>query len=61
METQIEKDMEQRQVLTNLMAGGYLEPAHFDKESNALAAEAETLVPFLRRAGHGAFEDGGNL
>jgi DNA invertase Pin-like site-specific DNA recombinase len=43
METQIEKNMERRQVLTNLMAGGYLEPALFNKESNALAAEAETL------------------
>lgn len=43
LETQIEKNMEQRQVLTNLMAGGYLEPALFNKESNALAAEAETL------------------
>lgn len=43
LETQIEKNMEQRQVLTNLMAGGYLEPALFNKESNALAVEAETL------------------
>lgn len=40
---QIEKNMEQRQVLTNLMAGGYLEPAFFNKESNALEAEAEAL------------------
>ena len=31
------------QVLTNLMAGGYLEPALFNKESNTLASEAETL------------------
>lgn len=43
LETQIEKNMEQRQVLTNLMAGGYLEPALFNKESNALAVESETL------------------
>lgn len=43
LETAIEKNMEQRQVLTNLMAGGYLEPALFNKESNALAAEADTL------------------
>ena len=37
LEAQIEKNMEQRQVLTSLMAGGYLEPALFSKESNALA------------------------
>lgn len=43
LETQIEKNIEQRQVLTNLMAGGYLEPALFNKESNALVVEAETL------------------
>lgn len=43
LETQIEKNMEQRQVLTNLMAGGYLEPALFNRESNTLASEAETL------------------
>lgn len=43
LELQIEKNMEQRQVLTSLMAGGYLEPALFNKESNALAAEAEAL------------------
>ena len=43
LEEKIEKNMEQRQVLTSLMAGGYLELALFNKESNALAAEAETL------------------
>lgn len=43
LETQIEKNMEQRQVLTKLMTGGYLEPALFNKESNSLAVEAETL------------------
>lgn len=43
LELQIEKNMEQRQVLTSLMAGGYLEPALFNKESNALAVEAEAL------------------
>lgn len=43
LELQIEKNMEQRQVLTSLMAGGYLEPALFNKESNALATEAEAL------------------
>ena len=43
LETAIEKNREQKQVLTNLMASGYLEPALFNKESNELAAEAETL------------------
>ena len=43
LETAIEKNREQKQVLTNLMAGGYLEPALFNKESNELAAEAEAL------------------
>lgn len=43
LETAIEKNMEQRQVLTNLMASGYLEPALFNKESNTLAAEADAL------------------
>lgn len=43
LETAIEKNREQKQVLTNLMANGYLEPALFNKESNELAAEADTL------------------
>lgn len=43
LELQIEKNMEQRQVLTSLMAGGYLEPVLFNKENNALAVEAEAL------------------
>lgn len=43
LETLIEKNMEQRQVLTSLMASGYLEPALFNKESNTLTVEAETL------------------
>ena len=34
LETAIEKNREQKQVLTNLMASGYLEPALFNKESN---------------------------
>ena len=53
LETAIEKNREQKQVLTNLMASGYLEPALFNKESNELAAEAEALnFPFLRGADH---------
>ena len=43
LETAIEKNREQKQVLTNLMASGYLEPALFNKESNELAADAEAL------------------
>lgn len=43
LETAIEKNTEQRQVLTNLMASGYLEPALFNKESNELASEADSL------------------
>lgn len=43
LETAIEKNTEQRQVLTNLMASGYLEPALFNKESNELASEADRL------------------
>ena len=43
LETAIEKNMEQRQVLTNLMVSGYLEPALFNKESNTLTVEADTL------------------
>lgn len=43
LETAIEKNGEQKQVLTNLMASGYLEPALFNKESNELTAEAEAL------------------
>lgn len=43
LKTAIEKNREQKQVLMNLMASGYLEPARFNKESNELAAEVETL------------------
>lgn len=43
LETRLEKNMEQRQVLTSLMASAYLEPALFNKESNTLTLESETL------------------
>ncbi len=43
LETAIEKNRDQKQVLTNLMASGYLEPALFNKESNELAAEEDIL------------------
>lgn len=35
--------MEQSQMLTGLMAKGYLEPAMFNKEKNSLEAERESL------------------
>ena len=43
LETKIEINMEQSQVLTGLMAKGYLEPALFNKEKNSLAAEDTRL------------------
>lgn len=42
-ETKLEKNMEKRQVLTSLMAGGLLEPALFSKENNALILEEKHL------------------
>ena len=42
-ETRLEKNMEQRQVLTSLMASGLLEPALFSKENNALILEEKRL------------------
>ena len=44
LETKIENNMEQSQVLTGLMAKGYLEPALFNKEKNALEAERDRLL-----------------
>lgn len=43
LEEMIEKNAEKRQTLTSLMAGGYLEPAVFKQESNALITNAEML------------------
>lgn len=43
LETKIENNMEQSQMLTGLMAKGYLEPALFNKEKNSLEAERESL------------------
>lgn len=42
-ETKLEKNMEQRQVLTSLMASGLLDPALFSKENNALILEEKHL------------------
>ena len=43
MENKLKKNMEQRQVLTSLMASGLLEPALFNKENNALTVEEQRL------------------
>lgn len=43
LELKIEKNAEQRQILTGLMAKGYLEPALFNKENNELLQEAAEL------------------
>lgn len=43
LEIKLEKNIEQRQVLTNLMASGYLDPALFNKESNELSRQGELL------------------
>lgn len=43
LEDRIEAVMERGQVLSELMAKGYLEPALFNKEKNELAAELEHL------------------
>jgi hypothetical protein len=42
-ESKLEKNVEQRQVLTSLMASGILEPALFNSENNTLIQEKEML------------------
>lgn len=44
LEAKIESNLEQSQMLTGLMAKGYLEPALFTKEKNALEAESSRLI-----------------
>ncbi|MEK5393009.1 recombinase family protein [Margalitia sp. FSL K6-0131] len=44
LETKIESNMEQSQMLTGLMAKGYLEPALFNKEKNSLETERERFL-----------------
>lgn len=44
LEAKIESNLEQSQMLTGLMAKGYLEPAVFNKEKNSLAAEGVRLL-----------------
>lgn len=43
-ENRLEKNMEQRQVLTSLMASGLLEPALFNRENNMLIAQEQQLL-----------------
>ena len=42
-EIKLEKNIEQRHVLTSLMSSGLLEPAIFHKENNALILEEQRL------------------
>jgi hypothetical protein len=44
LETRIESNLEQSQMLMGLMSKGYLEPALFNKEKNSLAAESGRLL-----------------
>ena len=44
LETKIENNMEQSQMLTGLLAKGYLEPALFNKEKISLEAERDRLL-----------------
>lgn len=43
LEERLEKNLQRRQTLTGLMAKGYLDPALFNQEYNALLAEAEAM------------------
>lgn len=44
LELRIEGNTDRKQILTNLMATGVLEPAVFNKENNALLAEEQRLL-----------------
>ena len=44
IDQKLEQNVERRQTLTTIMTKGYLEPALFTQESNALAAEADALT-----------------
>ncbi len=48
-ENLLEKNVEQRQALTSLMASGLLEPALFNKENNALTLEEQRLQEEKRK------------
>ena len=44
IDRKLEQNVERQQTLTTIMTRGYLEPALFTQESNALAAEADALA-----------------
>lgn len=52
LETKIENNVEQSQMLMGLMTKGYLEPALFNKEKNSLAAEDARLRTEKERLSH---------
>jgi hypothetical protein len=43
LETRMEENTDRKQTLTSLMAAGFLEPAVFNKENNALVVEEQQL------------------
>ena len=43
LETQIEKNLEQQNVMVNLMSAGYIEPELYHAERNSLLIEADRL------------------
>jgi hypothetical protein len=52
LETKIESNIEQNQMITGLMAKGYLEPALFNKEKNSLADEEARLIAEKEQLNH---------
>lgn len=56
-ESKLEKNMEQRQVLTSLMASGLLEPALFNSENNTLIQEEEMIKAEKGRLMHSVSGD----
>lgn len=56
-ETKLEKNVEQRQVLTSLMASGLLEPALFNRENNMLILEEQSLQEEKNKVMHSVSGD----
>lgn len=56
-ETKLEKNVEQRQVLTSLMASGLLEPALFNRENNMLILEEQRLQEEKNKVMHSVSGD----
>jgi hypothetical protein len=54
LESKIENNMEQSQMLTGLMARGYLEPSLYTKEKNALETEISRLLAEKEKLTHSA-------